>query len=121
MRSRPEAALQRAVVAYLAMALPDDAWFTAINPNPTKGVVAGAIAKSLGAKAGVPDILIIHKGRARWVELKAPKGRISEAQRDTIAELNIAGCPSPAICQSIGEVAMALAEWGIPCRARVAA
>ena len=118
---RPEAALQRAVAKFLTMALPVNAWFTAINPNPSKGKIAGAISKAMGAKAGVPEILIVHQGRVHWVELKATKRTVSMAQRETAIDLAFAGCADLLVCRSIGEVAMALAEWGIPCKARVAA
>lgn len=120
-RRRPEAALQKAVVEFLYAALPEDAWFTAINALPMKGIVAGVVMKAMGQRAGVPDILIIHKGRACWVELKAPKGTLSNIQCETAADLIVAGCHGPVTCRSVGEVAMALAEWNIPCKARVAA
>lgn len=34
-----------------------------------------------GLVAGVPDLFIIHYGRLIWVEMKTPKGRQSEVQK----------------------------------------
>jgi hypothetical protein len=49
--------------------------------------------KSLGLKAGVPDLTICWKGGiVVFLEVKAPGGEISEAQEDRIARLQELGC-----------------------------
>ena len=112
----PEQALQRAVAHYLNLALPDDAWFTAF-PAGGGGRVRGAILKGMGLKAGVPDILIVWRGRAYWLELKAPGGRLNMAQGVTFHRLW--RCDSPAVvARNLDDVWQALTEWGIPSRAR---
>jgi hypothetical protein len=71
----------------------------------------------MGVKAGVPDIEIVHRGRAYFIELKREKGgRTSDAQKFVHAELAAAGCEAPAICKTLEEVKAALDGWGIPLR-----
>ena len=108
--NRPEQALQLQVAKYLDLALPNDAvWFHV--PNAAKrGVVAGAMNKRLGVKAGVPDIAIIHTGAVYFIELKAPGGKASEAQDDMIHQLAEAGAHC-AVLSSLDLVIGALKMW----------
>jgi len=43
------------------------------------------------AKAGVPDLAIVYRGRAVWVEVKAPGGQPSEIQKHQMGLLDKAG------------------------------
>lgn len=115
--NRPEQALQRAVARYLDLALPDDAWWTAI-PAGGGGRRRGAILKGIGYQAGTPDILIVWKGAAHWIEMKAPRGKVSAEQKAVMAEL--AACGSPCeVCRSLEDVDCALRGWGLPVRLNV--
>ena len=122
-RQHPEAALQRACVALLSL-MPDPAkggpYWTAINPAPPKGRIQGAIAKSLGARAGVPDILIVWQGRAHFIELKAKAGRLSPAQVQASEEINHAG-GSVQVARTLDEFAAILADIGLPVKGSSAA
>lgn len=90
-RNRPEQALQIATASYLDLALPEDAvWFHPPNGGARSKAEAG-IFKAMGVKAGVPDIIIIWRGRVIAIELKAPNGRLSTAQKDMHAYLTQAG------------------------------
>lgn len=114
-----EAALQRQVVTWLHYACKGQPWFwTAINPHPVKGVVAGKIAKSMGAKAGVPDILIVYAGRAIFIELKAPKGRVSPEQIQVRNELVMAGA-TWVVCRDLDGVARVLEQCRVPLAVRL--
>ena len=42
-------------------------------------------------KSGVPDRIVIYRGRTYYVELKAPTGRLSPMQKVRHAELEAAG------------------------------
>ncbi len=116
---RPEAVLQRQVAGYLSWALPPDCWFTSIAHGSRGGGDAawlrGAIWKGMGARSGVPDLLLVAQGRALFVELKAPKGRLSEAQMGCHAEIMAAG-GQVAVCRSLDDLREALSTWGIPIR-----
>lgn len=116
--TRPEQDFQMQVARYLDLALPGDAFWTAF-PAGGGGKIRGAILKGMGLKAGVPDILIVHEGRALFLELKAGRGRISPAQAKTHGDLWEAGSPV-AVCRSLSEVQMVLLRWAIPLKARAA-
>ena len=112
---RPEQALHKPVADLLSAILIPPTWFSTF-PSGGGGKVRGSILKGLGLKAGVPDLLIVHEGRAYWIELKAPKtGRLSEAQKVTQPALRAAGSPV-ANLRTIDEVLRWLALWNIPTR-----
>ena len=75
----------------------------------------GRILKGMGLRAGVPDLLVVHEGRAHWLEMKSPRGVLSEAQRATHNALTATGCPV-VTCRSLDAVRGALWAWGIPLR-----
>lgn len=118
--NRPEQNLHRAIADYLDIALPPDCWWTTI-PLGGGGRLRGAFLKTMGAKKGTPDILIVRAGRAYWIELKSQHGCVSPAQRECAMRLRTAGCPVPMVCRSIDDVAAVLASFGIELRAKVAA
>lgn len=118
-RRSPEESLHRAVAEYLGHALPWDAWWSTI-PAGGGGRVRGAKLKAMGYRAGTPDLLIVWQGRAYWIELKAPKGRISEAQADCHIMLDHAGS-EVLVARSVDEIETALRKWNVPLKARAAA
>jgi hypothetical protein len=117
--NRPEQDLQKAVAQYLDATLGPRVFWTAI-PAGGGGGVRGAILKGMGYKAGTPDILIVHEGRAYWIEMKSPRGRVSDEQDLILTRLYDAGCPT-GLCRSLEQVAELLGRWRIPTRGRIAA
>jgi len=114
-RERPEQKFQQQVAQFLSVALPEKCFWSAIG-HGGGGKVRGAILKSMGLKAGIPDIIIIYRGYFFGIELKAGKGVLSQAQKDTHQEITKAG-GVVAPCKSLGDVADFLALVGIPLRA----
>ena len=53
-------------------------------------------------RSGIPDLLIIFKGRTGWVEFKSENGRVSEIQKYEANRLVLAGAEG-AICRSLEE------------------
>ena len=45
----------------------------------------------MGLKSGVPDIMVLHNSIAFFIELKAPKGNLSEAQKEIRDQIELAG------------------------------
>ena len=104
-----EADLHRQVCDYLGLALLPPAWFTTFPAD-------GATRRGrIGLKRGVPDILIVHEGRAYWIELKAAGGRVSANQGETILAIEAAGARAY-VCRSLEDVVIGLRCWAIPIR-----
>jgi hypothetical protein len=103
-RRRPEQALQKAVMSFLDVALPTDAYAFAVPNGGARSPVEASIFKGQGVKAGVPDIAIIHRGRYIGIELKASAGKLSDAQETMHTRLVLAGAVV-ATCRSLDEVA----------------
>lgn len=86
-RARPEAILQVACVEFLrVLERTQGLRFVATMPEGERSPARAGWAKAMGMRAGVPDLIIFqarggHR-RTIFVELKAPKGSLSEAQID---------------------------------------
>lgn len=119
-----EIQIHKAVAEYLSLALQPPTFWTTIGHGPRGGGLGGMMRgkqiKAMGAKAGFPDLIIIHEGKLFGIELKAPKKYPSPEQRAVHKELRNAGC-EVFIARSVMEVALALETWAIPLRAKVAA
>lgn len=123
--NRPEQALQQTVAGYLDRAVPALLWFHVPNSSGNRGARLGGILKSMGVKAGVPDlVLILPNGLAAFIELKASKGALTEAQRAFRDRCSALGC-FWAEARSLSDVEAVLERWLVPfgwaLKARVAA
>lgn len=83
--------IQRAVADYLRLrAVPGVVWFHPPNGELRRPGTGGRL-KAYGARAGMPDLMIIRGGRTLALEIKTEHGRISPAQRAVHADLKEAG------------------------------
>jgi len=90
-------------------------------PNGGKrGIVEAVKFKRMGVKAGVPDVIALAGGKVHALELKAPGGRLSPAQRQTMIDMESAGART-AVASSLDEALITLEVWGILKRGSVAA
>lgn len=90
-RNRPEDQIQRAVLAHLrARGAPGLFAFHVPNGGKRRPIEA-AIMKGLGVVAGVPDLIIIHKGKVFGPEIKTEEGKATEVQRATMEAMRRAG------------------------------
>ncbi len=112
---RVEQNFQRMLVKALRIVLPQDAFVFAIPNGGWRSPVEAAILKGGGVIPGIPDLAVIHAGRIYFLELKAPKGRLSANQRDTCNLLKIAGA-HVAVVRTLDEALDALHRFGIPLR-----
>ena len=108
--------LQRAIIQYLDLALGPDGVAYAIPNGGKRHAREAARVKGLGVKAGIPDIGICYRGRALYIELKAPRGVMSPAQRQMQQRLNYAG-GEVMLCRSVEDAERALRECGVHLRA----
>ena len=87
-RMAPEAREQARLVAGLRRA----GIFVAAIPNGgSRDAREGANLKVQGVLAGMPDLVVVLPGRTVWIEMKAPGGRVSPAQKDVHARLQELG------------------------------
>lgn len=82
-RNRPEQGIQRAVVEYLRiMENLGELTFFHVPNGGRRSRTEGRIFKGLGVRAGVPDLVVLFPGgRTAFIEIKAPNGRLSAAQK----------------------------------------
>src|SRR5258707_1119859 len=72
----------------------------------------GALAKSLGARKGVSDLVLVHKSKIYCLELKAPGGRATEEQLLFIADMERQGAFT-AIATGIDQALKTLEIWAL--------
>lgn len=109
---RPEQAIQKAVFQHLAArAMPGVYAFHCPNGGKRSKIEA-SIFKSLGVRAGVPDIIAIYRGTVHALELKASYGRLSPNQKQALEDLKAAGAHT-AIAHSLDEALVTLEHWGV--------
>ena len=90
MRLNLEEIFHKQVAAYLNAALPKEAFWTTF-PAGGGGLMRGAQLKAMGLKSGVPDIMVLHNSVAFFIELKAPKGVLSDTQKEVFEAIQLAG------------------------------
>lgn len=117
-RRHDEADLMYSVKQYLEVALPPDAVFHHSPGEGKRTLRAQAELKRSGFQAGWPDIEIVWRGRFFGIELKAPDGALSAAQRHMHKRLLVAGA-DVMLCRSVEDVEAQLREACIPLRAGV--
>jgi hypothetical protein len=120
-RKNPEQRLQIAVANFLRLALRPPTVWTAF-PAGGGGKVRGALLKSMGLRAGWPDVQVLHPMGLNTlvvgIELKAKKGRLSKPQIETADALWAANARYVE-CRSLEEVDRCLRRAGVPMYARV--
>lgn len=107
--------LQAQIVDYLSWALGDNAMFFAVPNGGSRHWLEAKNLKRRGATAGIPDLEILHRGRALFVELKTKSGALEDSQKFTIPRIERAGCPV-AVCRSLDAVQAFLRNQGVPLR-----
>lgn len=110
--------LQIAVTNYLHFSLPSDATWFAVPNGGLRNLKTAQKLKAEGVRPGVADIIVVWKGRAIGLELKAPKGSQSKAQKEWAEMFQLAGGVYR-VCKSVDEVETFLDMLGVPMRARL--
>ena len=105
-----ETQFHKAVVSYLSALKLRCFWFHVPNTH-SGGVRWGAKLKSMGLRAGVADLVFfLPGGKAVCMELKTPKGRLSDSQkefRESCSDLGV----GYVVCRSMEDVEEALRGW----------
>jgi hypothetical protein len=93
-RRYAEHQLQVDVANFFAAALPPrhpDVWWTSIDHANARDARTGALRLARGVKAGIPDVMILFRGRAIFIELKTKAGFVSEEQSAVRHDIERAG------------------------------
>lgn len=117
-RQHEEDDLQRTVVRFLRVSLPPDACVFHVPNGGLRSKKEAGRMQGLGVLAGVPDLLILWRGRALFVELKAKRGVLSAQQRTMHQLLVYCGC-EVLVARSLDAVADWLRSFQMPLRGRV--
>lgn len=104
-----ERSLHRTVAQFLHWSLPTEAYFSTIPGGD------GGVTTAPGYAAGCPDILIVHSGRALFLELKSKKGALSDAQREAHKRIGWAGA-DVLVARTVDAVQTWLRDKGVPLR-----
>lgn len=104
-RNQPEQAIQRAVVQYLGiMENLGELTFFHVPNGGLRPKAEGGKLKGLGVRAGVSDLVLMFPGgRTAFIELKAPGGRLSAAQKEFRNTAEFFGFPF-AVCEDLTAV-----------------
>ena len=109
---RPEQQIHKAVVQNLAArSMPGVFYFHPANGGK-RGIIEAKIFKSLGVRAGVPDLIVLYRSQVFGLELKATNGRVTPLQRQTLNDMEVAGART-AVAHSLDEALITLECWGI--------
>ena len=116
MPRRVEQTIQQAVVQHLRLrGAPGLVFFhVPLNKHGTgrKFHIQGAIAQSMGARAGVSDLILVRNGTPYALELKAEGGRTSESQDDFLADWKAAGGYGM-VAEGLDKALKILECWGL--------
>jgi hypothetical protein len=69
-----------------------------------------AIYKSLGATAGLPDVMVLYRGQFFGLELKSDDGRLTDIQRNCHERMRTAGAVVATV-HGIDSAIMQLEQW----------
>jgi hypothetical protein len=113
---RAEQLIHQAVVTHLRLrGAPGLVFFhvpNAVHVKGRRGRVQGGIAKSLGVRAGVSDIVALHRGKFHALEIKGPGGRATPAQISFIHDVRAQGGEGT-VANGIDEALHTLESWGL--------
>jgi beta-phosphoglucomutase-like phosphatase (HAD superfamily) len=109
---RPEQEIQKAVIQHLeARGVPGLVYFH-VPMGGKRSRVEAAIMKGLGVKAGVSDLILLHRGKMHALELKADKGKPTPAQEAFLEAVKAAGGHA-VWATGLDEAIYTLQFWGL--------
>ena len=118
-RGTLEADLQRAVVKALRFALPRTAIIhhcaNEVTEAGPRGAKRQAILVGMGVHPGFADLIVLCDGRVLFLELKAPKGKLSTSQ-EAFRDAVLAQGHAWALVRSLDDALGALADHGFTTR-----
>jgi hypothetical protein len=86
-------------------------WFHVANGG-FRSLIEAAILKSLGVRAGVPDLIIIHDGKTYGLELKADGNKPTKLQVEAQEAMRAAGA-QVAVAVGLDAAIQQLEQWAL--------
>jgi hypothetical protein len=118
---RAEDRLQIAIVELLTATKTPGVVFWHTPNGGKRSKVEAARFKMMGVTAGVPDLVIsLPSGAMGFMEIKTPKGTVSQEQTDFLAAM-VANGNLTAVVRSLADAASVLSSWGAIRNVKVAA
>lgn len=116
MMARLEDQVHRSILAYLTRVMRGQYTLPHHSPNGGKRSKSdGDLFKSLGTRAGFPDLFFLHEGLAYAIEVKThAKGSKMSTEQIEFRDRWLASGGFYAVCRSIDDAREALSEWRIP-------
>lgn len=117
-----EGPIQRSIIAWLRVVMPDAIVHHSANESHLKGkaaMLASVRKKRDGMRPGFPDLIVLPFANvgAIFFEVKAPGNYTQQNQDAMIADMRALGY-RVAVVRSIDDVRAALVEWGVGFRER---
>jgi hypothetical protein len=111
-RRHGEDDLQRTIVTFGRYGLPDDAMLWHPPNGGQRHSRAAARLVGLGVVAGIPDLILWHRGRTLGIEVKLPGAYPSAVQKQMHAKMERCEIPT-VVVRSLDEFIDAVAEFGV--------
>ncbi len=114
---RSSAATEEAEQEKLAVLLsrhlnPETTWWTSLECKP-RDRLSGASQRRRGVRSGIPDVMVVFRGRLIFIELKSRSGIASKAQREVRTELLKAGAGTYWLARGACAAMVALCKEGV--------
>lgn len=120
MSRNDEASLQASIFSYVRTVAPDVLIFHPANGGLRTKAEAARL-KAMGVVAGIPDLVLVFPGgRCAFIEVKTAKGVLSPDQKAMRLRMIRLGISS-ITARTLGDVRIALREWGVLTREASAA
>jgi VRR-NUC domain len=113
---RPEQQIQKAVLGHLRWRGVPNLWWAHFANGGARSAIEGAIFRGLGVRSGAPDVVLVHRGQAFFLELKARNGKLSTVQRACHEQLRQAGA-EVSVARGVDEALAVLERWQLLRRA----
>jgi hypothetical protein len=110
-RAAPEAQIQKAIIDRLRL---HGVLCVAVPNEGKRSATTARRMKASGMRPGFPDLICMQDARVAFLEVKAPRGVLSEAQRVMHEELTRQRM-RVAVVRSQDEAAAVLRGWGFVC------
>lgn len=107
-----EETVHRAIVAHLLhRSCPGVVWWHTPNGEARNAAIGGKL-RGLGTRRGMPDLLFLRSGRLYALELKREGGKVSDAQRTMLMDMEAAGAVV-AVSYGLDDALNRLEVWGV--------